>query len=162
MDNPEKKSIIALIQEELAEMKETALRSAAEARNGMHLGSDRTRTRGERGVMNEQAYLIAAQMKQVEQCHDLMRALSELDLSTARRVRPGALIDVEDAGNGGLTTYFMVPGGMGRTLAFGERRINLVSPDSPLGRALLDRRRGNMVELQLPAGSRSLRILGIF
>jgi len=104
---------------------------------------------------------VTAQMQQVERCQALLRALDDLDLSPARKARPGALLEI--AAEGGLASglYFLVPGGMGATVDVGGQSIQLVSPDSPLGRALLDRRPGADIAVDLPAGPCRLRVLAV-
>jgi hypothetical protein len=178
----QKRAILDELSRTLAEMIETALRAAEAAREGMIVGSERTRTRGERGQFNEQAYLIGAQMKQVEEYQALQRELAQLDLAPARKVRPGSLVTVRaadvppsadsaagaeqglvgDAGApDGLALYFLVPGGMGLTVAVDGRPIQLVSPDSPLGQALIGRRPGTQAAVKLPAGTSTLLISAV-
>ncbi|HNR40509.1 MAG TPA: GreA/GreB family elongation factor [Acidobacteriota bacterium] len=161
MDIGVKEQILATLRRELAVMAETSRRAAETAREGMLVGDERTRTRGERAVFNEQTYLVTAQMQQVERCQALLRALDDLDLSPARKARPGALLEI--AAEGGLASglYFLVPGGMGATVDVGGQSIQLVSPDSPLGRALLDRRPGADIAVDLPAGPCRLRLLAV-
>ncbi len=137
----QKRAILDELARTLAEMIQTSLRAAEAAREGMIVGSERTRNRGERGQFNEQAYLIGAQMKQVEEYQALQRALAQLDLAPARKVQPGSLVTVRPDG-GEASLYFLVPGGMGLTVQAGGRTIHLISPESPLGSALVGRRPG--------------------
>jgi transcription elongation factor GreA len=58
----------------------------------------------------------------------------------------GRQVTVRDA-DGDTDTYVMVPPGTG------DPRAGRISPDSPLGVALLGRRAGEDVEVQAPAGS---------
>jgi transcription elongation GreA/GreB family factor len=153
----QKRAILEELNRTLAEMIETSVRSAAAAQEGMMVGSERTRTRGERGQFNEQAYLIGAQMKQVEEYRSLQHSLAELDLAPARKVRAGSLVTVRTDG-GEEIHYFMVPGGMGLTMIAGGGSVHLLSPDSPLGQALLGRRPGVRVQATLPAGAVELHI----
>ena len=161
MDIAVKEQILATLRRELEAMAETSRRAAETAREGMHVGDERTRTRGERAVFNEQTYLVSAQMQQVERCQVLLRALDDLDLSPARKARPGALLDLDAEGGLASGLYFLVPGGMGMSVDAGGRSIQLVSPDSPLGRALLDRRPGSEIAVDLPSGPCCLRLLTV-
>ena len=184
----QKRAILDELARTLAEMIETSLRAAEAAREGMIVGSERTRTRGERGQFNEQAYLIGAQMKQVEEYQALQRELAGLELAPARKVQPGSLVTVRAAGSApagdpaqeagpggpapetgsapadpadGTTLYFLVPGGMGLTVTVEGRTIQLVSPDSPLGQALIGRRPGTQAVVKLPTGASTLLITAI-
>ena len=178
----QKRAILDELTRTLAEMIETSLRAAEAAREGMIVGSERTRNRGERGQFNEQAYLIGAQMKQVEEYQALQSALAQLDLAPARKAQPGSLVTVRlsspasaagpegTSGPGpgrpggpadGDALYFLVPGGMGLTVTVDGRPIQLVSPDSPLGQALLGRRPGTQAVVKLPAGTTTLLITAV-
>jgi transcription elongation GreA/GreB family factor len=126
----------------------------------MIVGSERTRNRGERGQFNEQAYLIGAQMKQVEEYQALQRSLAGLDLAPARKVQPGSLVAVRQDG-GGESLYFVVPGGMGLTVRAGDRAIRLLSPESPLGLALVGRRPGARLSVSLPTGHAAIEVLEV-
>ncbi len=156
----EKRAILDELGRTLAEMIGTSLRAAEAAREGMIVGSERTRTRGERGQFNEQAYLIGAQMKQVEEYQSLQRALAQLDLAPARKVQPGSLVAVRQDG-GGETLYFLAPGGMGLAVQAGGRTIRLLSPESPLGAALVGRRPGARLSVPLPTGNAAIEVLEV-
>ena len=54
--------------------------------------------------------------------------------------------------------YFVAPGGAGEILTGG---IQVVTPRSPLGRALCGRRPGDETEVQLPAGRRTLEVTSV-
>lgn len=81
--------------------------------------------------------------------------LSQADLSKVPkdRVGLGSRMVVRDEASKGRETYDMViPDAM-------DFETGQISVSSPLGRALLDRKVGDTVTVQLPAGSRKLKIL---
>lgn len=81
--------------------------------------------------------------------------LSQVDLSKVPkdRVGLGSRMVVRDEASKGRETYDMViPDAM-------DFETGQISVSSPLGRALLDRKVGDTVTVQLPAGSRKLKIL---
>ena len=81
--------------------------------------------------------------------------LSQVDLSKVPRDRVGlgSRMVVRDEASKGRETYDMViPDAM-------DFETGQISVSSPLGRALLDRKVGDTVTVQLPAGSRKLKIL---
>ena len=81
--------------------------------------------------------------------------LSQVDLSKVPkdRVGLGSRVVVRDEASKGRETFDMViPDAM-------DFETSQMSVSSPLGRALLDRKVGDTVTVQLPAGSRKLKIL---
>lgn len=81
--------------------------------------------------------------------------LSQVDLSKVPRDRVGlgSRVVVRDEASKGRETFDMViPDAM-------DFETGQMSVSSPLGRALLDRKVGDTVTVQLPAGSRKLKIL---
>lgn len=81
--------------------------------------------------------------------------LSQVDLSKVPRDRVGlgSRVVVRDQATKGTETYdLVIPDAM-------EFDTGQISVSSPLGRALLDRKAGDGVTVQLPAGTRKLKIL---
>ncbi len=72
----------------------------------------------------------------------------------------GALVEVEDEEGHGLT-FFLAPVGAGEELAGpgGDGFLSVVTPGSPLGRAVMGRRAGDTVEVRLEAGLREWTIV---
>lgn len=106
----------------------------------------------------EQSYLARGQAARVE---ELRRAVVEV----ATMPTPGASAMV---GLGGLVTttedevervLFVAPQGGGSTLAGG--RVHVVTPLSPLGRAVMGREVGDVCELATAGRERSLEVLRI-
>lgn len=185
MDIPEwKQALVDAVRANVEERLATALAAADSAREDLHVGGERTRTRGERGTLLETTYLLSAQVRQADTYREQLRALATLDLSSEKRSRAGSLLAVtspeeevpaappaEDAGTGGLppdlpgegaTLYFLLPGADGETVTFSGREIHLVSPLSPLGQALGGRRAGGRAVVRLPGGERNLRVLAVY
>jgi len=154
----EKRSIVAAVVERLSEMKRTAERSAEAARDGMQVGGERTRNRGERAQFLESTYLLSAQVRQAEELQLLISRLGQMDLSASETVREGSLVEVSEADGRPETWYFLAHGGMGIAVDAGSRPVHVLSPGSPLGRALLGQRAGAAVEVRLSAGTRTLHI----
>lgn len=80
--------------------------------------------------------------------------LADVDLPKipTDRIGLGSRVEVEDASTGASHTYEMVvPDAL-------DPDAGHVSVASPLGRALLDRRVGDEVEVRLPGGARRLRV----
>ena len=78
-------------------------------------------------------------------------------MAPGQRAALGALVTVtDDAGAHAL--YYLAPWGGGVTLA-GE--VAVVTPQSPIGRALLGRGVGDVAEVQRPGGVRELELVAI-
>ena len=71
------------------------------------------------------------------------------------RVVFGAIVDIEDAESGERRTWQIV----GDDEA--DVKVNKVSVNSPLARALIGKREGDSADVQAPGGSRSYDIVGV-
>ncbi|MGE0551013.1 MAG: GreA/GreB family elongation factor [Kofleriaceae bacterium] len=61
----------------------------------------------------------------------------------------GAIVEIEDADSGEGRTFFLAPVGAGVTLTGpgGDGHLSVVTPASPVGRAVLGRRSGDVVDV---------------
>ncbi|MCC6849888.1 MAG: GreA/GreB family elongation factor [Deltaproteobacteria bacterium] len=120
--------------------------AATEAREGATPAERREDAR----VMQENAGLARGHRARLE------RAVSELGLlerfrpprfSSRSPVALGAIVEVEDGAEG--RTLFLAPAGAGLELAGpgGDGYLSVITPTSPVGRALIGRRLGDTVEV---------------
>jgi transcription elongation factor GreA len=103
---------------------------------------------------NEQAMLEA----RIAALEDKLRSASVIDASelSSDVVRVGSLVHVKDEGSGKSLKYVIV----GSTEA--DPSANRLSNESPVGKALLGRKRNEVVSVQLPSGkARALKITKI-
>ena len=103
---------------------------------------------------NEQAMLEA----RIATLEDKLRSATVIDASEldADIVRVGSLVHVKDAGSGKSLTYTIV----GSTEA--NPSENKLSNESPVGQALVGRKKGDTAKVQLPNGrSRELKVTKI-
>jgi transcription elongation GreA/GreB family factor len=72
----------------------------------------------------------------------------------------GAIVEIEDDESGEGRTFFLAPVGAGITLAGpgGDGHLSVVTPMSPLGRAVLGRRAGDVVDITVEREVREWRI----
>src|SRR4051812_23161041 len=93
---------------------------------------------------NEQAMLEA----RIASLEDKLRSASVIDASelSADVVRVGSIVHVRDGGSGKSMAYTIV----GSTEA--DPSQNRLSNESPVGKALVGRRKGDVVSVQLPSG----------
>lgn len=94
------------------------------------------------------------------------RARAELDaldtfrpkpLPATARISPGALVEVEDEDTGEGRTFFLAPVGAGATLTGpgGDGLLSVVTPASPIGKAVLGRRVDDVVDITVKGDVRS-------
>jgi transcription elongation GreA/GreB family factor len=149
----------AALKAELVAQLTAALDSAQKAHAAALEGATHTEARAEnakdtRGL--EQSYLARGQAQRVAELEAGLAAVVALPL---RRFAPGdpvalgALVTALE--DGAIHHLFLAPHGGGSALAGG---VQVVTPGSPLGRALLGKRADDEVELQLPGRLRSLHI----
>lgn len=78
----------------------------------------------------------------------------------------GALVDVaveDEDGEGGERTFFVLPAGAGSELTGpgGDGYLSVITPVSPVGRALMGKRVGETVEVQIQGEARVWTILDL-
>ena len=108
----------------------------------------------------EQSYLARGEAKRYEESRS---ALAETEGIALRDFGPddaavlGALVTTEE--NGEEARVWLAPHGGGTRLA--EGRVQVVTPKSPLGQALLGRRAGEECEVRLAGRLRTLTIVSV-
>jgi transcription elongation GreA/GreB family factor len=107
----------------------------------------------------EQSYLARGQAARVEELRAVVASVNALSSRAvvATRVILGALVVVDE--DGAESSFLVAPGGAGARLAGGA--VQVVTPDAPLGRALLGKGEGDDVELVLAGRTRSLQIVHV-
>jgi transcription elongation GreA/GreB family factor len=149
----------AALQRELIAILEAALALARASHAAAVEGSTHEEARPEnakdtRGL--EQSYLARGQAQRVAELEAAIAETTALALrafSDATPIAVSALVTVEE--NAAEQRYFVATHGGGAVLAGG---VQVVTPASPIGRALLGRRIGDEIELRLPAKLRLLVI----
>ena len=139
---------------------EAALATARAAHAAAVEGATHSETKAEndkdtRGL--EQSYLARGHAARVEELEAAL--VSVAALSTAKpgpRIALGAVATVDD--DGSVTRYYLAPWGGGVTLAGG---IAVVTPTSPIGRALIGKAVGEVAEVHRPGGVREFEIVAI-
>jgi len=95
------------------------------------------------------------------------KALAEVD--ALARFKPGAIdgpiglgaiVEIEDADSGEGRTFFLAPVGAGMTLTGpgGDGHLSVVTPVSPIGRAVLGKRTGEHVDVTVDGDVREWQI----
>ena len=107
----------------------------------------------------EQSYLARGQAARIEELRAAVAEVSAMPVraSPESRVALGVLVTLEEEGE--ESTLFLAPAGGGERLAEGQ--VQVVTPRSPLARALAGRREGDEVEVLLAGRARTLQIVRI-
>lgn len=100
------------------------------------------------------------------QQHRAKQALADVDQLATFRPKPckaiaiGAVVEVEDADTGEGRTFFLAPVGAGMTLTGpgGDGHLSVVTPASPIGRAVLGKREGDVVDVTVDGDVREWMI----
>jgi transcription elongation GreA/GreB family factor len=109
----------------------------------------------------EQSYLARGLAERVATLENSVAALAGLKLRAFDGDAPvalGALVTLEAVQGGAQSRYFVVPAAGGLKLASAGVAITTVTPDAPLGRALLGAYEGDEVSVQTPQGARAMEI----
>jgi transcription elongation GreA/GreB family factor len=159
----DKKELIDQLVRQLEASARAALASrdaaAAEARDGATPDEKREDAR----AAHQLASLGRAQQQRARQ------ALAEVDglaqfrpppLPATAAIGVGAIVEVEDADSGEGRTFFLAPVGAGITLTGpgGDGHLSVVTPASPIGRAVLGRRTGDVVDITVDGDLREWAI----
>jgi len=111
----------------------------------------------------EQSYLARGQAQRVVELEHGLAAVTALALRGFAATDPvalGALVTLDD--DGAAKRLFLAPAGGGAVLAGGGAAdIQVVTPSSPLGRAVLGKHLDDDLELRLPGGARTLTITAL-
>ncbi|HYC01556.1 MAG TPA: GreA/GreB family elongation factor [Candidatus Limnocylindrales bacterium] len=102
----------------------------------------------------ESAYLARGLAERVESLQDGIAAVSLLKprpFGAGDPVGVGAVVTIEDE-DGAASQYLIAPAGAGEKLSAGGAAVLVVTPQSPLGSAMIGRRCGDGIEVELPGG----------
>lgn len=137
--------------ETIEESAEKAREASIEAPSARQSRSDTTKA--EMSWLSEGLTSSSAKIrKQVE-------SLQKVDISPADYVREGSLARLRDKRVIAPETYFILPVGSGIKVESKEgERVVVVTPDSPIGAALMGRKQGDVCNIQIPSGIREVVI----
>ena len=101
----------------------------------------------------EQSYLARGQAQRVVELQgavNQLKAMELRDFSTAVPIALGALVSVADERE--TVHYFLAPAGGGLRVTLADREVRVVTPQSPIGQALIGKRQGDDLDLRTPQG----------
>ncbi len=157
----DKKRVLAVLRERL----ERDLAAAAQSQQRTQSGATHEESRPENDKDTralESSYLARGQALRVL---ELSQALSRLAALTLRDFDASAAIVlsalVELAEGERTVVCFLAPVGGGLELTVGAAQVRVLTPESPLGRALLGRHVGDDIEVRTPQGLREYSIAAL-
>lgn len=97
----------------------------------------------------EASYLAGAQAARVREIEGAIKAIGAMRLLEldGKEIQASAVITLEDDDEV-RTVFFFAPFGGGTVLEVGAAEVQVVTPQSPLGRALLGRTQGDVIEVR--------------
>jgi transcription elongation GreA/GreB family factor len=138
-----------------------ARRAAEDATQEAREGATPAERREDARVALENAGLARGQEQRAEQARQSLAALERFKPGSwpaGARIGLGAVVEVEDEEGG--RTFFLAPAGAGEELTGpdGDGFLSVVTPASPVGRAVLGKRVGETVEVLVKGEPRELTI----
>ncbi|MCX6967078.1 MAG: transcription elongation factor GreAB [Verrucomicrobia bacterium] len=150
--------IIASLDAELALLAQSARAAHAEATHEQSRAENKYDTRG-----LEASYLARGQSKQAA---ETLQARAEYEALTPRSFSAADGIDlcavVELAGPGGNALYFIGPRAGGTAIIHQKKTLLVMTPQSPLGSALVGRKKGERLLIEIGGTPSAYRIAKVF
>lgn len=117
----------------------------SEARDGATPDEKREDAR----AAHQQGTLGKAQQKRAQQALAEVDAVAQWKPAAMSKVAVGAIVEIEDPDSGEGRTLFVAPVGAGITLTGpgGDGILSVITPASPVGKAVLGRKEGELVEI---------------
>lgn len=149
--------IIASLTQELAVIKGGAREAYEEATHEESQPENRFDTHS-----LEASYLAAGQAKLVVELETAIMRCQNMELRAFEADEPigiGALVELESKADKDL--YFLIPTAGGVEIKDQDRPIQVITPQSPIGKLLIGRRKGDSVSLKTATLPRELSILSV-
>jgi len=161
MADVDKRALITELRAEIARTVAVLSRAAADAREAAtHEEAKPENDKDTRAV--EAAYLAGAQADRARDLERTASALGSLDLRAfgpAAVITSSALIEVDL--EGARQHYFLAPQGGGLRAGVGGVMVQVITPQSALGRELLGKTEGDTVDVTVQGRARSYEIVRV-
>ena len=111
----------------------------------------------------EQTYLargLAGRVAQLEAALATLASMAVRRFDEETPISISSVVVLEDD-DGDEARYYIAPVGGGTSLADGEHAVTVVTPASPMGRALVGKHEGDDAEIRGPKGTRELAIVSV-
>lgn len=156
-----KRALVQQLAAKLGATAKTARLASRDAAEEAREGATPHERREDSRVAIENDAMSRGQEKRAQQAAANLAALEKFvpgDFPPNAQVGLGAIVEVEDEDGG--RTLFLAPVGAGEELTVpdGDGFLSVVTPYSPVGRAVLGKRRGDTVEITVAGEVRDLTI----
>jgi hypothetical protein len=156
-----KKKLIQFITNKIAEELEAITQAALATYNiATHEDNKPENKYDTRGL--EASYLAGAQAQRVVDMKEVLGIFENLpikDFSDQSLISNTALVEVQL--NGKNSFVLIMPKGGGQTVVFNGSPVQVITPDSPLGRGLLNHGVGDLIEIEAGQKNRQYEIISI-
>jgi transcription elongation GreA/GreB family factor len=157
----DKKALLARLREAVAQDLEAATRAAKDAADAAT--HEENKPENDKDMRSTEAsYLARGQadrVRELERCDDALRSLGVRAFNPQDPITAGALVVVDRDGT--TAAYLLAPAGGGMRVTAEGVQVQVVTPQSPLGRALVGRATGDVVQVSGPGGSREVEIVDV-
>ena len=151
------KKIIAQLTSELEVYFRAAMASRAEATHESSKAESKYDTRG-----LEASYLARGQSKQAAEIESAIAEFQKLagrKFEPGEAIEPGTLVELEIGGEPSF--YFIGTRAGGTEVVHEKKEILVITPQSPLGEQLMDRKQGDQLQLTLGGTKQAAKILSV-
>lgn len=158
----DKRALLKLFEEQIA----TDLNVARQAALNAHEAATHAESKAEdpydtRGL--EASYLAGAQSKRAMELEEQVVMFRHVDIREFTAETPIASTAViELTFEGTKVYYFMMPNGGGRQVRFEGKTISIVTPQSPVGEAILGKKVGDEIEVEIQKKLRDYEITAVW
>jgi transcription elongation GreA/GreB family factor len=149
--------VIAKLNEELAVYFRAAQASRTEATHESSKAENKYDTRG-----LEASYLARGQSKQAAELETSIEEFEKLGarkFSASEGISVGALVELETGGE--ISFYFIGPRAGGTEVMQDKKEILVITPQSPLGAQLMEKKQGDRPQLILAGKKQPARIVSV-
>jgi transcription elongation GreA/GreB family factor len=157
----DKRALVARLREDIAQAVAVLSRAAKESREAAtHDEAKPENDKDTRAI--EAAYLAGAQADRARDLERVAAALAALPLKIfgpGDRISASAIVELEH--DGVTQRYFLAPQGGGMRAVVDGAEVVVVTPQSALGRELLGKTEGDVVEVTVQQRVRSYEIVGV-
>jgi transcription elongation GreA/GreB family factor len=152
MSRPDKARLLACLQERIAAELQTLRESQRAAQDGAtHEETRQEDPKDTRAI--EAQYIARGLADRVEGLRGTIAALGRVRLDAFGPDDPialSAVVCLRDEADDSETLYFVVPIAGGEALEDGDSTVTTITPESPLGQALMGKQTEDDIDLQLP------------
>ena len=149
--------VIAHLADELELFARAAKAAHAEATDEQSKAENKYDTRG-----LEAAYLARGQSRQIQEIEAAIAAFQKLDprpFAAGEPIGLGALVELEQQGE--RTLYLIGPRAGGTEITHDRRLVLVITPQSPLGAQLMEKKAGDRPQLLLAGRKQAAQILSV-